>query len=54
MALDPNYEDFQRLSLRFAGTLGASDPFGAARAAPNGSLAPSVPANRRLRRWKSS
>lgn len=33
MALDPNYEDFQRLSLRFAGTLGASDPFGAARAA---------------------
>lgn len=33
MALDPNYEDFQRMSLRFAETLGASDPFGAARAA---------------------
>lgn len=33
MALDPNLEDFQRLSLRYATTLDSSDPFGATRAA---------------------
>lgn len=32
MAFDPHAEDFQRLGLRYARTLDASDPFGAARA----------------------
>lgn len=33
MAIDPHYEDFQRLGLRFAMGIDASDPFAAARAA---------------------
>ncbi len=33
MAIDPQYEDFQRLGVRFALSVNASDPFAAARAA---------------------